>query len=275
MKLKLSDDCERKLIKGIDFFFKIWPQPFPGRERLKACKIVSHRGEHDNRRVFENTLQAFEQAHAQGIWGIEFDIRWTRDVHPVVIHDPDLDRVFGLNLKVRELTRKELKSRCPQVPSLSEVIAKFGRKLHFMVEIKTETYPDPILQNEILGDLFAPLAPQRDYHVMSLDPAMLDLIAFVPAGTMIPIAMLNPAEISKLALKKAYCGVAGHYLLLNDATLARHHENGQHVGTGYPASQNCLFREINRGVEWIFSNNAGALQEIVNRITQSGAANRI
>ncbi len=273
MKLKLSDNCEKRLINSIDFFFKIWPQPFPGRERLKACKIVSHRGEHDNRTVFENTLQAFDHAHERSIWGIELDIRWTRDVHPVVIHDPDLNRVFGLNLKVGELTRKELKSRCHHVPSLSEVIERFGRKQHLMVEIKTEPYPDPLRQNEILQNLFASLEPQRDFHIMSLNPAMLDLMAFVPVSAMIPIAMLNPAEISSLALKKAYGGVAGHYLLLDDTKLARHHAKGQSVGTGYPASKNCLFREINRGVKWIFSNNAGDLQEIVSR--GIGAANRI
>jgi len=28
------------------------------------------------------------------------------------------------------------------------------------------------------------------------------------------------------------------------------------IGVGYPKSKNNLFREINRGVEWIFSNDA-------------------
>jgi glycerophosphoryl diester phosphodiesterase len=48
--------------------------------------------------------------------------------------------------------------------------------------------------------------------------------------------------------------------------LAKHRKNGQPVGTGYPASKNCLYREINRGVEWIFSNNAGELQGIANKL---------
>ena len=93
---------------------------------------------------------------------------------------------------------------------------------------------------------------------------MFDLITFVPASTFIPIVTLNMSRFSKLALEKEYCGVAGHYLLLTDAILKKHHQNSQLVGSGYPGSKNCLFREINRGVEWIFSNNAGELQTIIN-----------
>ena len=253
------------LISCTDFFFGIWPQPFPGHGRLKACKIVSHRGEHDNRSIFENTIEAFDLAYEKGIWGIEFDVRWTNDLHPVVIHDPDLKRVFEIDLTIGEVTLDELKSRCPAVPSLAEVIESYGKSLHFMTEIKAETYPDPDRQNVIFKDLFSALKPQTDYHLLSLSPQMFDLINFAPASAFIPISILNTAQLSELALEKDYCGVAGHYLLLNNAKLAKHHKKGQNVGTGYPASKNCLFREINRGVEWIFSNNAGELQDIANR----------
>ena len=269
MKIELSEKVERVLIDCIDFFFRIWPQPFPGHDRLKACKIVSHRGEHDNSMIFENTIEAFDLAYEKGIWGIEFDVRWTKDLHPVVIHDPDLKRVFGIDLTIAEVTRDELKSRCRAVPSLTEVIEKYGKKLHFMIEIKAESYPDPERQNIIFKDCFSSLEPRRDYHLMSLTPHMFDLITFVPASTLILIATLNMAQLSELALKNDYCGVAGHYLLLNNTKLAKHRKKGQHVGTGYPASKNCLFREINRGVEWIFSNNAGELQRIANRLADS------
>jgi len=38
------------------------------------------------------------------------------------------------------------------------------------------------------------------------------------------------------------------------------------LATGYVNSKNCLFREVNRGVEWTFSDNAVELQKIVNRL---------
>ena len=92
---------------------------------------------------------------------------------------------------------------------------------------------------------------------------MFELITFVPASTFIPIALWQLKRFSSLALEKEMGGVAGHYFLLNNTLLAKHHAKGQRIGTGYPASKNCLYREINRGVEWIFSNDAGKLQKII------------
>lgn len=262
--MKIFSYFQDGLASLLDGFYALWPQPFPGSEQLANCKIVSHRGEYDNRSVFENTLAAFDRVYAVGVWGIEFDFRWTKDLQPVVIHDADLKRVFGMNLTVADVKLETLRSECPEVPTLSEVIRKFGKKMHLMIEIKAENYPDPAQQNQILEQCFSAVEPQIDYHLMSLVPHMFDLITFVPASTFIPIALWNIQKFSNLALEKKMRGVAGHYFLLNKTLLARHHANGQKVGTGYPRSKNCLFREINRGVEWIFSNEAGKLQTIVN-----------
>ena len=262
--MELPAGIEKILIQCTDFVFSLLPRPSPDPDKLKACKIISHRGEHDNITVFENTLAAFDSALAQGVWGIEFDVRWTRDLQPVVAHDADLKRVFGNPTTIAAVEFAELRSQCPDVPLLSEVVEEYGRKMHFMIEIKEEPYPDPDRQNAIFQECFSSLRPQRDYHLMSLSPGMFDQISFVPPSTFIPIAMLNMSSFSNLALEKKYRGVAGHYLLLTGAILEQHRSQGQPVGTGYPASRYCLFREINRGVEWIFSNNAGELMKIIN-----------
>lgn len=264
--MKLFSLIENALERIVDGFYALRPQPFPGPERLQSCKIISHRGEYDNRAVFENTLPAFEAARGAGVAGLEFDIRWTKDLHPVVVHDPDLSRVFELDLKVADVSLASLRARCPQVPLLSEVIRIYGRKLHLMVEIKAESYPDPTLQNRILADCFADLRPRIDYHLISLTPHMFDRVSFVPAATFMPIALWNVSRFSRLALEKKMGGIAGHYFLLDRSTIAKHQALGQAVGSGYPGSKNCLFREINRGVDWIFSNNAAELQSIIRKL---------
>ncbi len=266
--MALPAGIEKILLQVVDFIFMLWPRHLPAPDQIRACKIVSHRGEHDNIRVYENTMAAFDNALACGAWGIEFDVRWTRDLQPVVVHDPDLKRVFGVDVVVAAVDFEQLRSRCPQVPLLAEVVARYGRQMHLMVEIKEEIYPDPERQNAIFQDCFAPLQPARDYHLMSLTPEMFELITFAPPSTFIPIAMLlDMARFSKLALDQKFGGVAGHYLLLTNAILRKHHRSGQAVGTGYPGSKNCLMREINRRVEWIFSNNAGELRAIINSLT--------
>ncbi len=125
--------------------------------------------------------------------------------------------------------------------------------------------------DQILQDCFATLEPGADYHLISLAPEMFELITFVPASTFMPIAMWNLSRFSNLALQREMAGLAGHYFLLNNSILSKHRDNGQKVGTGYPRSKNCLFREINRGAEWIFSNNAAELQAIVRQILDTSA----
>lgn len=260
---------EEQLHQVVDFFYTTWPQPSPDKERLKQCKIVSHRGEHDNKTVFENTIPAFDRVENAGVWGIEFDVRWTKDLQPVVFHDRNLKRVFKSDIEVNKVTLAELKEHCNLIPSLSEIIQKYGKTLHLIVEIKEEAFPDPDYQNNVLEDLFDQLSPQVDFHFTSLRPEMPMLINFVPVSTFLPSARFNVKRLSDLALRKNYGGIAGHYILITDTIIEKHHKQKQLVGTGFIGSKNCLFRELNRGVEWIFSNNAVELQGICNSLLKS------
>ena len=267
--MKIFNTLEAQLRQILDYFYARWPQSIPSTDRLQQCKIISHRGVYDNLKVFENTFSAFDRAKAQGVWGIEFDLRWTRDLHPVAIHDADLRRVFGSKLEIRKMTLAELKSECPLVPSLAEMIQRYGKQIHLMVEIKAEVYPDPARQGRILKDLFSPLEPEEDYHFLTMTPKMFDLIEFVPKSTFLPIARFNFFRLSTLATRQNLGGIAGHYFLLTAARQKKHQKLRQKMGTGYVNSKNCLFRELNRNVEWVFSDNAVELQKIVNRLLQN------
>jgi glycerophosphoryl diester phosphodiesterase len=266
--MKIFHKLEVQIRQILDRFYARWPQAVPGRDRLQHCKIISHRGDYDNRNIFENTIAAFDRAKGQGIWGIEFDLRWTKDLNPVAIHDADLRRVFGLDFGIRQMTLKELKSRCPLVPSLAELIQRYGGKIHLMIEIKAEPYPNPVGQNRILAELLSSLEPETDYHLLTLTPAMFNLIECVPRSALLPVAHFNFLRLSKMALKQNYSGFAGHYVLLTRARLKKHRKFKQKLATGYVNSKNCLFRELNRNVEWIFSDNAVELQKVVNRLLE-------
>jgi glycerophosphoryl diester phosphodiesterase len=267
--MSVLDRAEKILLPLIDGIYGRAPQPLPGHGPVKRCRIVSHRGEHDRRGAQENTIAAFDAAVALGVWGIEFDVRWTRDLTPVVIHDPDLRRVFGLPQVVAECTLGQLQRACPQVPALAEVIHRYGGRVHLMVEVKAENYPEPGRQNRMLGDLFSALTPGRDFHLLSLDPAVFRLTAFAPPSAWLPVARLNLAQLSRMAIRERLAGVAGHYALLGAGAIRRHHDAGQQVGTGYIRSRNLLLREIRRGVDWVFSNHAGSVQRLLRRLQSS------
>jgi glycerophosphoryl diester phosphodiesterase len=264
--MNIGSWLEKRFLQGVDLFYEKIPQSFPDLKKLKHCKIISHRGEHDNKKVYENTIPAFDCVEEAGVWGIELDIRWTGDLQPIVFHDLSLQRVFKSSIEIKKVTLSELKMHCNLIPALSEVIQKYGKKMHLMVELKKEAYPDPEYQNNVLKEIFRKLTPQVDFHFITLKPEMFKLIHFVPSSAFIPSARLNVGQLSDLAITESYGGIAGHYLLISDSRLKKHQSQNQCIGTGYIHSQNCLFRELNRGVEWIFSNHALKLQRMCNSL---------
>jgi len=60
--MELPSWLESRLMQICDSIFAIVPQQVPTLENLGKCKIISHRGQHDNITVFENTLSAFDHA---------------------------------------------------------------------------------------------------------------------------------------------------------------------------------------------------------------------
>jgi glycerophosphoryl diester phosphodiesterase len=144
----------------------------------------------------------------------------------VVIHDPNLQRVFGVPEAVADATHAELRQRCPHVPSLAEVIRRYGGKAHLMVEVKQERTPDPARQNRVLGELFSGLTPGRDFHLISLTPHMFRLLTFAPKSALVPIARLNPRQIGRLAAREGYGGMAGHYAVVGRSDIEQQHAAG-------------------------------------------------
>jgi glycerophosphoryl diester phosphodiesterase len=268
--MSLFDRIEPILLNALDRACAGAPRARPAPDALRRCRIVAHRGAHDPDRVPENTLAAFDAAAACGVWGIEFDIRWTRDFVPVVIHDPDLKRVFGRQELVSRCTAQELAALCPLVPRLSDLIERYGGRMHLMAEIKAEPYPDLPRQNRILQELFAGLIPGEDFHLLALDPALFRLAPFVPPGARLPVARFNAPSLSRLAARAGYAGVAGHYLAIGEGIIRRQHGGGRKVGTGYAASQSVLVREIRRGVDWVFSNHAERMQTMLRALQTAG-----
>lgn len=241
------------------------PRAAPALQNLQRCRIISHRGEHDNRRVRENTLEAFRDARRAGVWGIECDIRWTADLVPVICHDPTPARVFAVPTPVAQLSFAQLRKQLPQIPSLREVVTEFGGNTHLMLELKKERWPDRQRQEAILQAELSSLSPCEDYHLLALDLDNYGLVEFAPPQSYLPVAELNVKRMSQFALEHGCAGIGGHFLLLGERLRARHANQGQRLGVGFPTSANALRRELNRGIEWIFSNDAVKLQYVLDR----------
>ena len=259
--MALSQTTTQRLLDGVEQVFRHLPRANPPPDVWSRARIVSHRGERDNRAVRENTLSAFDAA--AGVWGLECDIRWTRDLQPVVAHDADLMRVFGQAGSIADIELDALRARLPQVPTLDEFIRRYAPRHHLMLELKAEVYPEPRVQRARLARLLGDLHPGRDFHILALDTRLFEHVQTLPATCWLPVARTNLAAMSAFALRHGCAGLAGPYALMTRRRIRLHHRAGQRIGVGFPAHRNVLRRELARGVDWIFSNHARDLQTMV------------
>lgn len=250
-------------LDAVDLWAAIWPRSKPTPEKLRSCRIVSHRGQHDNRTLLENTMDAFRTARDAGAWGIETDIRWTKDMVPMIHHDTNTERVFGQDIEISDCEFSELRASVPDIPTLEELVAEFGGNTHLMIEIKEEDFPQLERQKKIVRDILSDLSPTEDYHFLALDPGLFETFNIEPRNCCLPVAMTNMKELSTAALENGYGGITGHFLLLTKDLQAKHGAKGQGIGPGFPRSRNSLYREINRDADWVFTNDAVKLLGVI------------
>ena len=76
---------------------------FLQRTRNGTCPIA-HRGGKP-----ENTLAAFRRSKEEGACAVEVDLEFTRDGHPVLLHDSTVDRTSNGRGAISELTLEEVR----------------------------------------------------------------------------------------------------------------------------------------------------------------------
>ena len=123
--------------------FMTHPSLRHGKCRRWRNERFAHRGLHDiGRGIVENTLPAFEAARDEG-FGMELDIRFSKDMQVVVFHDDDLLRMAGDGRRVRQLTLEELKAiplkgvEGARVPTLREVLDAVDGRTPLLIELKS------------------------------------------------------------------------------------------------------------------------------------------
>ena len=73
----------------------------------RNIKMIAHRGVSGLER--ENTCPAFVAAGVKSYYGVETDVRMTKDGKFIICHDGDLMRVSGLNISIEQSTFAELR----------------------------------------------------------------------------------------------------------------------------------------------------------------------
>tara|TARA_Y100000591_G_scaffold179285_1_gene154815 strand:+ start:173 stop:910 length:738 start_codon:yes stop_codon:yes gene_type:complete len=101
---------------------------------------LSHRG--NSKDYIENSFEAFNSVVEMGFKHIETDLRMTLDGEVIAFHDENLKRLFKLDLKVQDLTYKEIdtlfgEQKC-NVISLRDSLTQFP-DIKFNIDLKSKS----------------------------------------------------------------------------------------------------------------------------------------
>lgn len=182
----------------------------------RAGKLISvyrgvnfaHRGLHGEGRA-ENSLSAFAAARDAG-FGIELDVRLSKDGEMVVFHDDTLTRVAGIDKRVDELTLSELRElrllgTDDTVPTLREVLEVIDGKVPLLIEIKEDAGKSAVTE-ALVRELEGYRGP---YIVESFNP--LSLKTFRKLRRDVPIGILS----QHFCRKEEYRGKPLYFILQN------------------------------------------------------------
>ena len=164
----------------IIYLFLAAPKRSRRAQTLEFARVkYAHRGLHGGTRA-ENSLSAFAAAVEKG-YGIELDVRLSRDGELVVFHDDTLERMTDAEGRVDSKTLSELKELSlgggeEKIPTFAEVLALVDGKVPLLVEIKEDAFKYGVTEKtaEMLKNYkgrymiesFNPLAVQRFKKLM-------------------------------------------------------------------------------------------------------------
>ncbi|MBR2965139.1 MAG: glycerophosphodiester phosphodiesterase [Clostridia bacterium] len=179
-------------------------------EIMRAYRGVSfaHRGLHGEGRA-ENSLSAFSAAAEEG-FGIELDVRLSKDGKLVVFHDDTLTRVAGIDERVDAKTLEELR-KCrlsgtnDTIPTFREVLELIDGRVPLLIEIKEDAGNSRVTET-LVEELRGYNGP---YIVESFNP--LSLKAFRRQRRDVPIGILS----QHFCRREEYRGKILYFVLQN------------------------------------------------------------
>ena len=127
-------------------FFWQWKKNCQPMFNVDTPIIMGHRG--SPTLITENTIPSFKKAIDQGVEGLEFDIRLSKDKQIVIFHDATLKRLSDRKEAVSELSLAELQSvklhkqegqvEDVYIPSLKDIVHLLHEVKVVNIEIKSE-----------------------------------------------------------------------------------------------------------------------------------------
>ena len=236
----------------------IAPTPNP------SAKIIAHKGYHPGD-VPENSLEALIKAQELGVYGSEFDVWMTSDSKVVVYHDKTVT-VNGASKKVYECTYAELKAAVPSLATLEEFLEQ-GKKCPAVKLICEIKYHDDgnrtVAAAEACHALVSAAGMTAQVEYISVNAAALKRLAVLSPGVMLQDVNSDYPMDRATAVAAGIKGINYDFNKLTDVQIADAHEKGMVVGTWTVDKEEDMRTMINRGVDFITTNEPVLLQQVL------------
>ena len=177
-------------------------------------RAFAHRGLHSaDGAVPENTLAAFRAAAEAG-YGIELDVRLSRDGQVVVFHDDTLERLCGDARRVDAVDWAELRTLRPggteeTIPLFSEVLEAIDGRVPLIVELKSGPR-----DRELCEKVCALLGAYRgDVCVESFHPLIVAWFRFHAPQYLRGQLAMQPEAFAKIGCSRVKSALLGNTLL--------------------------------------------------------------
>lgn len=256
--------------------------------QIKALNI-SHRGASGH--APEHTFHAYELGSAMNADYIEIDLQMTKDGELIALHDETIDRTTGKKGLVKDLTLKEIKKLDAgswfneafpekksteytglQIPTLREVLDRFGPESKFFIETKSpEVYPgmeEKLLEllNEynLIGDQQTigkvivqsfSIESLRKVHQMDETIPLVQLLSYYAP------AIITDSEVSKI--KEYAVGVGLHYTAVSPGYIQKVTNSGLMVFPYTVNEKEDMKMLLDWGVTGMFTNYPDRLDEVI------------
>jgi glycerophosphoryl diester phosphodiesterase len=228
--------------------------------------VIAHRGASGYRP--ENTLAAYELAIEQRADMIEIDLHLTRDGQIVVTHDEELVGLGGRG-EIADATYAEVRAldagQGLRVPSFDEVLAGFGARIPFNLELKQSLRgPYRGLEAETLKRVEA-----RDLLAGTLfssfyDPVLAELRERAPAARLgVLVSPRAPERWLERAQRFGAEAVNLHVSLATAEAVAAAHRAELAVNVYTVDEPEVMRRLVDVGVDGIFTNFPDRLRALV------------
>jgi glycerophosphoryl diester phosphodiesterase len=251
-------------------------------ERVKGGNeviVIAHRGAAGS--APENTLASVDEALAQGTDFVEIDVQENAEGEVVVIHDSDLMKIAGVDLKVWNATAADLLTidvgswfapefSDQRVPLLRDVLRRVEGRANLTIELKYYGHDQNLEQRVV--DIVEQEGAVDDCVIMSLEyHAVRKMRSLRPEWT---VGLLTAKAVGDLTRLDADF-LAVNSGLATRAFIRRAHSRGKQVWVWTVNDPVRMFHLMNLGVDGLITDEPGLARRVLERRSELNSVERL